>query len=160
MIRLTRIYGWLEKISVYAQEISQAKRLLIDRLLEQSGQSSQDVAKQMGGATVVQMANVLKKAQVQVTQKHISVMQEVVSDVIDSELDGFFDRMYPIYDKHFSEEDLRNVVAFYDTPTGKRLVSATPALMQDTMVLAQQWANDIQPVIQNRLTTRFREEGL
>ena len=37
----------------------------------------------------------------------------------------------PIYDKIFSEEDLRQMVAFYRTPIGRKSIEVMPTLMQE-----------------------------
>jgi uncharacterized protein len=47
------------------------------------------------------------------------------------------DIMYPVYDKYFTESELRDIVAFYKTPTGKKTVSVMPDLFKDSMVAAQ-----------------------
>ena len=39
----------------------------------------------------------------------------------------------PIYDKHFTESELQDLVTFYKSPTGQKMVAATPSLMVDTM---------------------------
>ena len=37
----------------------------------------------------------------------------------------------PLYDKGFSEEELRQMVAFYRTPVGRRSIEVMPSLMQE-----------------------------
>ncbi len=37
----------------------------------------------------------------------------------------------PLYDKYFSEDELRQMVAFYSTPVGRKTISVMPALMQE-----------------------------
>lgn len=39
----------------------------------------------------------------------------------------------PLYDKYFSEEELRAIVAFYRTPAGAKSISAMPRVMQEGM---------------------------
>ena len=41
--------------------------------------------------------------------------------------------MIPIYDKHFTEAELREFVAFYKTPAGKKSITLLPQLMMETM---------------------------
>jgi hypothetical protein len=43
------------------------------------------------------------------------------------------DIYYPLYDKHFTENELRDLIAFYKTPTGKKVISVMPALVVDSM---------------------------
>lgn len=39
----------------------------------------------------------------------------------------------PVYDKHFSADELRQLIAFYKTPVGKRMIEVTPQLTIELM---------------------------
>jgi hypothetical protein len=45
--------------------------------------------------------------------------------------------MYPIYDKFFTEKELSELVAFYKTETGQKLIDSTPQLFADSMEMAR-----------------------
>lgn len=45
---------------------------------------------------------------------------------------------YPLYDKHFTEDELRELVAFYKTPVGQKSLNVLPSLMSDALHLANQ----------------------
>ncbi len=49
------------------------------------------------------------------------------------------DMMVPIYDKYYTEEDIVALLEFYNTPIGKKTISVTPALMQESMMAGQTW---------------------
>lgn len=40
---------------------------------------------------------------------------------------------YPMYDRYFGESELKDILAFYDSPTGKRTIQVMPQLMQESM---------------------------
>ena len=44
---------------------------------------------------------------------------------------------FPLYDRYFEESELREILAFYRTPTGKKAVSVLPAIVQEGMVVSQ-----------------------
>ena len=57
-------------------------------------------------------------------------------------MDGMFDNMpwdemiqamTPVYQKHFTKGDIDNLVAFYSSPTGEKLLREMPAIMADAM---------------------------
>lgn len=48
---------------------------------------------------------------------------------------------YPIYDKFFTEEELKDLVAFYKSPTGQKAIGVMPQLMQDAMQRSSQALN-------------------
>ena len=39
---------------------------------------------------------------------------------------------YPVYTKHFNTSELKSIVAFYESPAGKKLIALTPGIMQNT----------------------------
>jgi uncharacterized protein len=40
---------------------------------------------------------------------------------------------YPMYDRHFSEGELKDILAFYQSPTGKRTIQVMPQLVQESL---------------------------
>jgi hypothetical protein len=57
----------------------------------------------------------------------------------------------PIYDKHLSEQDIKSVIAFYETPAGKRFVKVLPQLTQESMVAGQKWGMALAQKVVDRL---------
>ena len=49
----------------------------------------------------------------------------------------------PIYQKHFSQEDIDAVNAFYDTKAGKNFINSQPLIMQESMIAGQAWSQGI-----------------
>ena len=56
-----------------------------------------------------------------------------------------------IYDKKFTTDDIRQLVAFYDTPLGKKLLSTLPSITQESMTAGQQWGARIGAEVGNQL---------
>jgi uncharacterized protein len=42
---------------------------------------------------------------------------------------------FPLYDKHFTESELKDLAAFYKSPTGKKFISVVPQLTQESMAM-------------------------
>ena len=40
---------------------------------------------------------------------------------------------YPVYDKHFDTFELKDLLAYYKTPIGKKFISLVPVLMRESM---------------------------
>jgi len=47
--------------------------------------------------------------------------------------------LIPIYDRHFTADELRQLLAFYRTPIGQKLLAEQPAITRDAMATGQQW---------------------
>lgn len=49
----------------------------------------------------------------------------------------------PIYDKYYTEEDLDNLVKFYKSPTGKKVTSIMPQMMNESMEVGKNWGQQL-----------------
>jgi hypothetical protein len=82
-----------------------------------------------------------------------------VRELIDERLD--FTRLiedisYELYDKYFAEEELKDLVEFYKSPTGKKSIAVVPKLFAESMELA---SRAIQPMLQEVITIFMKEES-
>ncbi|MTW15618.1 DUF2059 domain-containing protein [Rhodoplanes serenus] len=59
-----------------------------------------------------------------------------------------------IYAQRFTESELKELVAFYKSPVGKKMASDEPAVIDESLKKAQAWADTFSAEVM----TRFREE--
>jgi uncharacterized protein len=48
-----------------------------------------------------------------------------------------------LYDRNFTAAEIRGMLAFYESPIGKRFVEVQPALMREGMAMGQEWGTRI-----------------
>ncbi|HEY6331469.1 MAG TPA: DUF2059 domain-containing protein [Blastocatellia bacterium] len=78
--------------------------------------------------------NLTPEQQAQAKKVTSALMASEISRLSDSLVKGIdFDKMIaavyvPLYDKYYTEDDLRDLIAFYKTPTGQKLVLVSPML--------------------------------
>jgi uncharacterized protein len=58
---------------------------------------------------------------------------------IDDGLKGLFDKLLPLYAQYYTLEDVNNMIAFYETPSGKKMVASTAALTAEGFQIGQAW---------------------
>ncbi|QYA25988.1 DUF2059 domain-containing protein [Gramella sp. MT6] len=58
-----------------------------------------------------------------------------------------YKKMATVYTESFTEEELDKILAFYDTPVGKKMVAVTPELTKKGMEIGQAWGMELQPLI-------------
>jgi hypothetical protein len=63
------------------------------------------------------------------------------------------------YANHFTEQELKDIVAFYKTPAGKKMISQEPAALQESLTAAQTWANEFSDVVLQRFRTEMQKKG-
>lgn len=64
------------------------------------------------------------------------------AELLETELVKMYDRMIksmiPVYQKYLSLEDIHGIIAFYETPVGKKLADTNTKIAVDIMPIAQQ----------------------
>ncbi|WP_028980442.1 DUF2059 domain-containing protein [Sporocytophaga myxococcoides] len=60
--------------------------------------------------------------------------------------------MIEIYDKHFTEKEVKDLIAFYESPTGQKFIEKTPEITKDMMnVMMSKYMSDFQERIKKKL---------
>lgn len=72
----------------------------------------------------------------------------------------FFDAVAVTYAEHFTEAELGQILAFYDTPAGAKLVTEMPALLQQTMVKSKTMLPPVLGKVMNDFAAACKGEGL
>jgi uncharacterized protein len=66
----------------------------------------------------------------------------------------------PIYDKYYTQEDIKKMIEFYQTPLGKKLILTMPQIMQESMQVGQTWGKEIGEKVYNNLKEKgYVKEG-
>lgn len=64
-----------------------------------------------------------------------------------------------IYNKLFTEHEIKKLIAFYESPVGKKAVELAPEIMLETMkVMAQKYMPDYLEQIQKKAKQLFNEQ--
>lgn len=162
-IAILFISAFLSLNAFAADGIGKEKKALIDTLLEQTGQSAVAMGKQFSDFFIQQMTMVLKQSKPDIDPKAFDIVQEEVSALIEEEivLNGALQAMmYPIYDRHFTAQELQQMIDLNKTEFGQKLIRVMPIITQEGMQAGQQFGQSIGPKLQQRLMARFQEEGI
>lgn len=61
--------------------------------------------------------------------------------------------------RHFTEEELQAMLAFYKTEAGRKTIQVMPQIVQETTIWVQPAVKEIVPQIMKRVKALLREEG-
>ena len=64
------------------------------------------------------------------------------------------DAYVALYDRNFTTAELRGMIAFYESPIGKRFLEVQPVLMREGMVMGQEWGTGSVPTSAARWPAR------
>ncbi len=73
------------------------------------------------------------------------------------ESDEFLDLAGQAYTKQFSDDELKALIAFYETPLGRRYVEKMPQFMRDLQSSIGQWGEKAWPEIMGEMLKEFPE---
>ena len=80
----------------------------------------------------------------------------------EADANALVELIVPIYDKHFTHKDIRGLIAFYESPLGKKLVSKLPQIVKESMAAGQKWGEELSnrtlKKIQDRKKVQDREK--
>lgn len=74
--------------------------------------------------------------------------------------DSLTEMVIPIYSKYYSTEELNELIKFYKSPIGKKVVSVTPYVMQESMSIGQKWGEKIAEKVYEELKKKGYSKGL
>jgi hypothetical protein len=133
------------KVVAQDQVSNEALRKDIQKLLILTG--SDQVAIQI----MNQMITMFKQSSPQVPEEFWQeFMKEAEANVADLN-----NLVIPIYAKYLSHEEIKELIRFYETPVGQKILKVLPQIMQESMVAGQQWGQQLG----EKAVTKLKEKG-
>lgn len=100
---------------------------------------------ELGTQVMGQMIGNMKKAMPQVPEKFwADFMKEVHTDEL-------IDMIVPVYDRNLTHDDVKELIRFYESPTGKKFVSVLPKITQESMVVGEKWGRELAMKVMTKL---------
>jgi uncharacterized protein len=64
-----------------------------------------------------------------------------------------------LYATHFSEQELKAILAFYQSAAGKKMLAQQPAVVDASMKFAQDWANKLSDHVTAQMRDELKKKG-
>ncbi len=68
-------------------------------------------------------------------------------DEVVASLESLYGELAAVYTEEFTEAELDQILAFYNTPVGEKMRAITPELTKKGMEIGQQWGQELQPIM-------------
>ncbi len=132
-----------------AQEGAEQKKADIAHLLEVT-QTAQ-LGPRIASAVAAQSLDSIRARYPEMPQELVDTLVKEVQVIFAESADTFLAMTATLYDKYYSAEEIRELIQFYSTAVGRKSIEVMPALMADSMTMAQEWTASLLPKIQQRL---------
>lgn len=142
-------------------ELTQQKQADIRRLMDISGGASS--GRLMSQALTRQIIASLRQKRPDIPEQTLAVVDRELSAVMKQTLDGpdgLLERMVPLYAKTFTHQEIRDMLAFYESPTGRKAAASLPGLMREGQKIGEDLARQMLPELKRRLTEALSKEGV
>ncbi|MFX1451034.1 MAG: DUF2059 domain-containing protein, partial [Promethearchaeota archaeon] len=90
---------------------------------------------ELSGAKNIAMQSI--NFMMQTYKEHEPEVYEILAEKIDLE-ELIEDIFIFIYEKHFSDYEIKELIQFYESPIGKKLLSISPKIFQEASLMAQE----------------------
>ena len=142
---------------VHAQAIDPAFEQDIKKMLEVTG--AQKLGEKTMTAVMQQMSQSMRQANPNIPPRMLEIASEVARGLFTKEFPSLAPRLVATYAKVLTHDEVKQLLAFYETPLGKRMIEVMPALQQASAQAGGEWAQQLVPQLQAELLARFKQEG-
>ena len=140
-----------------AQAIDPAFERDIARLLEVTG--AQKISEQMAQNFIKQFGEGMRLGNPDIPPRFVEIMTDVVRTTFQKEFGTLMQRMAGVYATLLTPDDVRQMLAFYDTPLGRRMIELTPRLAEAGSQAGSEWGRELVPGLVAELQRRMKAEG-
>lgn len=92
-------------------------------------------------------------------QKDLNEVAVIVAQTLAGKEKEIGDGMAQIYANEFTEQELKELVTFYRSPLGQKLLSAEPRAIQFSMSFMNQWAQNFAETTNAQFRAEMRKRG-
>ncbi|HWR03598.1 MAG TPA: DUF2059 domain-containing protein [Humidesulfovibrio sp.] len=139
-----------------AEELTPARRQEVLRLVEAMG------GKELIMQFVHQNMNTVKKFRPDITPEKAPLVEREISAMVSEKIaapGGLAEQLLPVFAKRFTPQELRELTAFYESPTGRKVVSVMPGAMKEARDVAQRMAIGMIPELNQRVTDVLKRDA-
>lgn len=107
----------------------------------------------------------VEKTKIALIQQNLNYQKELneVAGVVAQQLNGrqneIGDGMAQIYASEFTEQELKDLVTFYKSPLGKKLIDAEPRAIGLSMAFMNSWAQNFSETVMGAFRAEMRKRG-
>lgn len=132
----------LQPTGAYAQKTNNQYKETLYKMLDKSG------GLESVRLMIPQLVNMMKQ---QAASQPDSFWEDFTKRWTKQFIDKMMEGITPIYQKHLTLKDLEDILAFYNTPVGKKLSASTPVMGKEAMRIGQQLGTEIGRQMQNEI---------
>jgi uncharacterized protein len=110
-------------------------------------------------AGVVEQAKVLFLQQDPSLSKDLNEISAQIRTDLTPRFSELSDEVARLYATNFSEQELKDILTFYKSPAGQKLLQEQPKVVDASMKFAQDWANKLSDQVIAKMRDELKKKG-
>jgi hypothetical protein len=141
-----------------ADDLTPEKKADIEKLIGLTGALSR--VEQISEIMINQTTAAIRNRRPDIPPQVLDVVREEINGVVKDNLPSLLAPMEVLYHRHFTHEEVKQVIAFYETDVGRKMIREIPALLKESMALGGAWGESLGPQIDSRIRERLKAKGV
>ncbi|MGA8387836.1 MAG: DUF2059 domain-containing protein [Pseudolabrys sp.] len=110
-------------------------------------------------AGVVEQAKILYLQQNPALSKDLNEIATQMRADLQPRFSELTEEVARLYAANFTEQELKDILAFYKTTAGKKLLAEQPKIIDSSMKFAQDWANNLSDQVIAKMRDELKKRG-
>ena len=143
-------------LPIYAHASPVDKRIQILQIIDQSNSINETMADTLLYSAMID----LEQKHPEATELEKAQYKEIMFNVIQATLKEQpldLSSIVDVYDKYFTENEIKTIAEFYKSPTGVKFNNVLPAMMKDILKSTAEWQNELKPQMIKNLEKALRD---
>jgi TonB family protein len=140
--------------------MSDEEKLHISELLRISGATS--FAKILPSMLTTHIVSILRTSNPAIPASSFAIISEEANKAFSESIDapgGLMELYSELYHKYFSDDEIKQMLAFYASPIGQKSVAVLPLLAKESLAIGQRMGEKLAPVVVRRIQERIASQG-
>ncbi len=147
----------LSVVTASSYAITPGKENDINILLQLMGNSS--MAEEMANTMVSISISQERKRYPDLPKKVEYALSQAIYNVVSAHAHELDEMMIPLYDKYYTHKEIKDLIIFFKTPTGKKYASVLSPMMQEIVPIVQKWGAKVGPLAAKQAERELAKYG-
>ncbi len=134
---------------VSAADTAKSRRANVEKLLHVTG--AVENGRAMSEQVISQVISSLKAKRPNATTEELEEVRVAANSVISERFPELVDALIPIYEKYYTEAEVKLLIEFYSTDLGKKINDVSPRTMKESFSAGIVWGESLESDIIKRL---------
>jgi hypothetical protein len=91
--------------------------------------------------------------------KDIEAVAVLMHKEYDPRVNELIDETARVYATHFTEPELKDILAFYQSPLGQKMITEEPKAIDESMLDAAKWADNLSEDVMAKMRAEMKKRG-